>query len=239
MAGLFIAGTDTSVGKTVITAGLAAYLRDLGFDSGVMKPVESGCLSGSRDSDSYYLKRISQSPHDIDLLNTYAFEAALAPGVAAQMEGTEISFERIGESYKRLELLHSVVLVEGAGGLMVPLGREKTIVDLIRYLELPVLLVGKMALGTVNHTLLSLDYLSRRGIPVVGVVLNCTSRKLDHSAKFNRSTLSQWTSIPIWGEVDHIPRLMDRNCIIENIRSGIGDAVDRYFQVDEKISQVT
>src|SRR5262249_26089394 len=146
MSGLFITGTDTAVGKTLITAGIAAYLRARGLDVGVMKPVESGCLSGAPSSDSVYLKKISQSTDDLDLINTYAFEPPLAPGVAAALEGVEISFDRILESFRRLELLHSMVLVEGAGGLLVPLSAKKTIADLIEFLGLPVLLVARLGL---------------------------------------------------------------------------------------------
>jgi dethiobiotin synthetase len=229
LAGLFIAGTDTGVGKTVITAGIAGYLRTREVDCGVMKPVEAGSLSGSKDSDSVYLKRISDSPDDLDLINTYAFEAPLAPGVAAEQQGAEINFDRIYESYKKLEILHPQVLVEGAGGLIVPLGKHRSLVDLIKYLNLPVLLVARLGLGTLNHTLLSLAYLENQGIPVAGVVLNCDRRRPDLSARYNRSTLEQWTRVPIWGIVDHITRLKNREEVIQTIESGIGDSIDEYF----------
>ena len=208
---------------------MAGYLRDKGIDCGVMKPVESGCLSGAKDSDTSYLKRISESPDDIDLINTYAFEAPLAPGVAAKEEGAKIDFDRIIESYKRLELMHRHVLVEGAGGLIVPLSSDQTMVDLIQYLELPVLLVGRLGLGTINHTLLSLDYLKQKNIPVVGVVLNSDTRKQDLSVRFNRSTLAEWTDIPIWGVVDSIPRLKNREEVIAKIATGLGESIDEYF----------
>jgi len=230
MAGLFVTGTDTNVGKSLVTAGIAAYLREHGVDAGVMKPVESGCLSGSPSSDSAYLKKISQSSDDLDLINTYAFEAPLAPGVAAAMEGIEISFDRILESYHRLELLHSTVLVEGAGGLQVPLGPRRNVADLIAALGIPVLLVARMSLGTLNHTLLSLDYLERREIPVVGVVFNCTEEKLDLSAKHNLQTFAEWSDVPIWGMVGHVAKTRDRREILGKIRVGIGAALEHYFK---------
>ncbi len=229
MAGLFIAGTDTGVGKTVVTAGMAAYLRQKGMDCGVMKPVESGCLSGAKGSDTYYLKRMSGCTDDLDLINAYAFEAPLAPGVAAQQEGITIEFERIAEGLRHLELLHPWVLVEGAGGLLVPLSQDQSMVDLIAFLGLPVLLVARLGLGTLNHTLLSLAYLESRQIPVVGVVLNALTQKTDLSARFNRHTLSQWTEVPVWGSVDPIRRLKDRKTLIATIASGLGEALDEYF----------
>lgn len=230
MAGLFITGTDTGVGKTIVTAGLAALLRDRGFDAGVMKPLETGCLSGATGSDSVYLKKISRSTDDLDLINTYAFQAPLAPGVAAQLEGVEISFDLIQERYRRLELLHPFVLVEGAGGLLVSVGRKRTMVDLIEHLELPVLLVARLGLGTVNHTLLSLEYLEKRQIPVAGIVLNTLEKKQDFSCKFNRATLSEWTEVGIWGTLDHLARPTNRKEILEKIRSGIGTAFEQYLQ---------
>lgn len=229
MAGIFIAGTDTGVGKTVVTAGLAAYLRQRGMDTGVMKPVESGCLSGSPESDSYYLKKISKSPDDLDLINTYAFQAPLAPGVAASLEGMEISFETVAEAYRRLELLHPLVLVEGSGGLLVPLRPQQTVVDLIEYLKLPVLLVAKMALGTINHTLLSIHYLRGRNIPIAGVVFNCATAKNDPSARYNLGTLAEWTDVPIWGVVSPIKKLKDSEAVVAKIREGIGEQADHYF----------
>lgn len=231
MPGLFIAGTDTSVGKTVVTAGLAAYLRTRGVDCGVMKPVESGCLSGSKASDTNFLKRMAQIPDDVDMINCYAFEAPLAPGVAAEQEGVAIDFEKIREGLQRLELIHSVVLVEGAGGLLVPLGKGRSIADLIAYLEFPVLLVGRSGLGTINHTLLSLEYLRQRGIPVVGVVLNTVRRHGDPSRQFNRNTLAQWTDVPVWGMVDFISRWKNRGEIIRVIEASLGPSVEGYFKI--------
>lgn len=230
MPGLFIVGTDTGVGKTIVTAGLAAYLRQRGFDCGVMKPVESGGMSGAPDSDSAYLKKISGSKDDIDLINTYAFEAPLAPGVAAQLEGVKISFDHIKERYRRLELLHPFVLVEGAGGLLVPLGKDKTLLDLIRYLELPVLLVARLGLGTVNHTLLSLECLSRNEIPVAGIVLNTTSLEPDLSTKYNRMTISEWTSIWIWGTLRYLKRKKNPAEIARAVGEDLGRAFEQYLK---------
>ncbi len=231
MAGLFITGTDTNVGKTLVTAGLAAYLRESGVDAGVMKPVESGGLSGSSSSDSVFLKKISQSSDDLDLINTYAFEAPLAPGVAARLEGVEISFDRILESFRRLELLHKTVLVEGAGGLRVPLGPGRCVSDLIAALEIPALVVARMGLGTINHTLLTLEALERREIPVAGIVFNCDQKESDPSAKHNLKTLAEWTSVPVWGVIAHLDRPRDRQEILGKIKVGIGAAVERYFGI--------
>jgi len=230
MSGIFIAGTDTNVGKTVVTAALAAYFRSRGIDAGVMKPVESGCLSGAEGSDSVYLKRISQSPDDLDLINTYAFEKAVAPGVAAKLEGVEVNFDRIAESYRRLELMHSLVLVEGAGGLLVPLAPGKDVVDLIEFLDLPVLLVGRAGLGTVNQTLLSLHYLASRGIKVLGWILSKTSREADVSCEYNVASIRERTDLPFWGRLDFISRLKDRETILEKVQQDLGLSLERFLK---------
>lgn len=229
MPSLFITGTDTAVGKSLVTAGLAAFLRKQGIDCGVMKPVESGCIPGSPQSDAYYLKSISGVHDALDEINCYTFKAALAPGIAARQERRNISFSKIAKAYQSLRAKHESMLVEGAGGLMVPLVGKKNIADLIAYLKLPVLLVGRLGLGTLNHTLLSLEYLQKRKIRVAGIVLNSHTAKLDESAKSNLKILSEWTRVPIWGKVDYLENTQDKKSLIQAIRKGIGKPALDFF----------
>jgi len=231
MAGLFITGTDTGVGKTIVTAGIAAYLKERGFHVAAMKPVESGCLSGAPESDSVYLKKMIPLADDLDLINTYAFEPALAPGLAARLEGVEISFDRILENFHRLELLHRFVLVEGAGGLRVPLAPGREVGDLIAAMKLPVLVVARMALGTVNHSLLTLEALERRGLPVAGLVLNCVGKELDASARYNAELLADRSQAPVWGVLGHLDKIRDRPALVAKVRAGLGAALERYFKI--------
>src|SRR4030095_1826448 len=137
---LFIAGTDTNVGKTVVAGALAAFLRKRGCQVGVMKPLESGCLSGVRakgrgkvltKSDSLFLKEMAGTKDDLDLINTYAFEAPLAPGVAAEQEGVPIQMERILDNFQKLSMIHELLIVEGAGGVLVAIGGDKLVGRLI------------------------------------------------------------------------------------------------------------
>ncbi|MCB1215214.1 MAG: dethiobiotin synthase [Deltaproteobacteria bacterium] len=231
MPGLFIAGTDTHVGKTLVTAGLAAYLRSLGVDCGVYKPVESGTLSGVRGSDSETLKRLSGVPDDLDLINVYAFEAPLAPGIAAKGQKVRIQMDRLVYAYKRLQLLHEWVLVEGAGGLLVPLSGKKSIVDLIKVLKLPVLLVGRLGLGTINHTLLSYHYLRQENIPVAGVVLSQSKKQEDLSAHSNIQTLKNWGEVPMWGVLRYINRKNSRKELIKKVSAGFGNQANQFFKI--------
>lgn len=227
---LFITGTDTNVGKTVVAGALAAFLRSKGKSVGVMKPLESGCLSGVRPkgkgslmtkSDSLYLKEMAESKDDLDLINTYAFISPLAPGVAAALEGVEISLDKIIENFIKLSLIHEIVIVEGAGGLLVPVTPSKLVVDLIKMLKAQVLVVGRAGLGTINHTLLTLSYLEKENIEVAGVVLNHLSAEEDLSAQYNLKTLQQWTNIPLWGEFTYLKKVNDRAELISAFESSL------------------
>lgn len=229
MPGLFIAGTDTGVGKTIVTAGIAGFLQKQDIDCGVMKPVESGTVFGAQESDAYFLKKVSGVSDDLNLINLYTFKDPLAPGLAAEQEGVSIEFERISQAYQRLSQTHRHILVEGAGGLFVPLTSKQTIVDLIAYLQLPVLLVGRLGLGTLNHTLLSLEYLKQRKIPIAGVVFNNTSADSDLSTQTNPQVLQQWTEVPFWGVVGNIGDPKSKEEVIAAVGKVIGKRVMDYL----------
>lgn len=174
----FITATDTNAGKTRITAGLARALRGMGVDVGVMKPVETGCKESDGalvPADAVALKEAANSPDPLDLINPYRFAAPLAPSIASRMAGVEISLSRIGERFQEIAGRHGVTLVEGAGGLLVPLTDDKTIADLILYLGIPAIIVAPNHLGAVNHTALTVECARKRGIEVKGVVLNNAS----------------------------------------------------------------
>jgi len=236
---LFITGTDTHVGKTVVAGALAAFLRSKRIRVGVMKPLESGCLSGVRpkgkkkgltQSDSLYLKEMAGTSDDIDLINTYAFEAPLAPGVAAELEGVRISLDRILENFQKLSLIHEFLLIEGAGGILVPISRNKRIVDLIEILKTPVLLVAPAHLGTINHTLLTLSYLERMGLEVAGVILNHTGPEKDLSSRYNLRTLGQWTHASLWGELPFQENLNDPSAMGRAFERNLGESFQGWMK---------
>ncbi len=231
---LFIAGTDTGVGKTLVTAGLGLYLQERGRSCVAMKPIESGCEWGASTSDAVFLQQVLKSEAPLSDLNLYSLRAPLAPGVAAELEGVSLDLLRVRERFECLRTRHDWTLVEGAGGLMVPLGPRQTMVDLIELLKIPVLLVARLGLGTLNHTLLSLDYLQRRGIPVVGVVLNTTvshtQTQSDLSERYNEATLRQWTSIPVLGVMGHIIQTTNAEEILMRVNCDLAPALDVYFQ---------
>ncbi len=204
-SGIFITGTDTGVGKTLVTGGLAALLKESGVDVGVMKPVESGCRreeTGLVPEDARFLREMAGCRDELELINPYALEHPLAPALAAELEGVDIQLAVIREAYLTLASRHELVLVEGAGGMLVPVTSRYFMVDLARELGgLPLLVVVPAHLGTINHTLLSLYYARREGIDVLGIVMNQTSPQFGLPESLNREALSRWGGVPFLGSL--------------------------------------
>ena len=171
--GFFITGTDTGVGKTLVSAGLSLYLRQSGIDVGVMKPAETGVSETSAAGpDAELLRWAAGSGDELDEISPYRFKAALAPAVAASREQVRINYSELVERATALIKRHQFTLIEGAGGLMVPLAVGLLMADLARALKLPLLLVVRPGLGTINHTLLTLFCARAMEIPVAGYLIN-------------------------------------------------------------------
>jgi dethiobiotin synthetase len=172
---IFITGTDTGVGKTVAAAALARLLLEWGANVGVMKPVTSGCReeSGRLVSEDAELLAWSAGLAGVDAdVAPYILRQPIAPAEAAGRDGVRIDFRIIGAAFTRLASRYDFVIVEGAGGLMVPLVEGLLVADLVNYLSLPLLVVTRPNLGTVNHTLLTCFAAKQLGITVSGVVIN-------------------------------------------------------------------
>ncbi len=165
--GLFVAGTDTGVGKTWCTVGLVAHLRALGRTAVAMKPVECG---GREDSLALRLACGGDAAPPLDEINPYSLPDPLAP--ASMRPPPQIDFARILAAYRGLAADGEIVLVEGAGGWLVPLDRERTMADLAAALGLPVLVVAANRLGVLNHTLLTVRAIRAAGLECRGVFLN-------------------------------------------------------------------
>ncbi len=205
--GIFITGTDTEVGKTLIAAGLVAALKEQGIDVGVMKPLESGAPSfGSAPipRDAVYLREIAGVYDDLDLINPYCFQAPLAPGMAAEKEGVKIDLQRIKVPYDELKDSHQFMVVEGAGGLLVPITQGLLLPDLIKFLDLPLLLVARSSLGTINHTLLTLFYCQQEGLEVKGVIMNKSTADADPSEESNAQVITQFSGVPVLGSFPYL-----------------------------------
>lgn len=167
--GVFVTATDTGAGKTAVTAGIAAVLRGRGVDVGVFKPVSSGGAADAR-----FLAKAAGVADALELVNPVRLAAPLSPNVAAELEGRQVPLGPIVDAYHRLIRLHDVVLVEGVGGLLVPIRDDFLVADLAGRLDLPLLLVARAALGAINHTMLTLEAAKTRNLETRGVIYNTT-----------------------------------------------------------------
>jgi dethiobiotin synthetase len=204
--GIFITGTDTGVGKTFIACGLAALLRDFGYRVGVMKPAESGCTE--RDGqlfpeDAVLLKKASGCEVPLDKICAYPLREPLAPSVAAERQNITIDIEKLIDTYNEICSSHDITLVEGAGGLMVPLLPSYTYADFARVLKLPLVVVAANRLGMINHLLLTLEHARCKGLSVLGYVLNQVESELSLAAETNREALATLTAVACAGEFSY------------------------------------
>lgn len=202
--GLFITGTDTGVGKTLVACGLAFALRGLGCKVGVMKPVETGCAEKEGQlfpQDASYLKDASGCEEPLQKICPYPLPIPLAPSVAAQRAGVTIDLSLLCELYDEISSAHGITLVEGAGGLLVPLQSRCTTADLVRMLKLPLVVVVANRLGALNHALLTLEHASCLGLPVLGYILNHMESLPSPAAETNARTLQSLTSHTCLGEI--------------------------------------
>ncbi|MDR6224774.1 dethiobiotin synthase [Desmospora profundinema] len=198
--GLFVTATDTEVGKTVVTAGLALTLRQRGTDTEVMKPVQSGHMWNDPQGDIWKLWNWTNSRTPLEELIAYSYAPAVAPALAARLENRPILLEPVLEKLDRLRRHHEVVLVEGAGGLMVPLGRDWTVADLALAIGWPLVIVARPTLGTINHTVLTVMAARLKGLEPAGIILN--GQKQNDSGpglSYNVETIQQLTGVPVLG----------------------------------------
>jgi len=200
---IFVTGTDTGIGKTVVSASLAAFLSlEEHLDVGVMKPFESGVPktdSSQTMRDASLLKKASGSADTILDINPYTFEAPLAPEIAARLEDTVIDIDVLTRQFDNLANRHDVLIVEGAGGVLVPIKRGFFFADLIKAWDIPAIIVSRLGLGTINHTLLTTLLLRSMGISVGGVILNDTDGATDPAVKTNPELLREYLNVPLLG----------------------------------------
>ena len=199
---VFVTATDTGVGKTQVAAALLSLLADAGLRPAPFKPYESGCARLSRPADALELRAAARSTDPLDDVCVHRFRAPLAPGVAAARMGRSPDFRAVLAAYQRFG--DRPLVVEGAGGLLVPLDRRRDVIDLIEALQLPVVLVARAGLGTLNHTGLSLRLLESRRVPVRAVVLSRGSPARDPSVEDNAAWLAARHRVPVLGPVPYI-----------------------------------
>lgn len=228
-AGIFITGTDTGVGKTVVAAGLAMVLRERGVKVGVMKPVATGCQGeGKRlvSGDAVYLFEAAENEYP-PLSNPLRFRNPLAPSVASVIEKKEIQIDKILKAYQELQKHYDFIIVEGIGGLLVPITKEYFVANLIHEMNLPVVIVTRGGLGSINHTLLTVDAAVIRGFEVRGIIFNRLPRvNLSLSEITNPKVVHDLTGVPILGTLPDVEDVDVDRCSFGNLKEIFKERID-------------
>jgi dethiobiotin synthetase len=173
--GLFVTGTDTGVGKTAVAAAMARHLHRAGHRVGVCKPIASGCAetdSGLVSDDALSLRDAVGGAMSLDLINPLRYRRALAPAAAIDEGEPPIDWSCLAAALAELDHRSDLLILEGIGGLLVPLDRRSTLLDLAAAIGYPVLVVTRPALGTLNHTAMTCSHIRRAGLPLAGLVVN-------------------------------------------------------------------
>lgn len=199
--GVFVAGTDTEVGKTFVAGLIIKQLKQKGVNVGVMKPV----ATGSR-KDAIFLKKVAGIKDSLELINPVFLKKPLAPWVAAGLNGERINLGKIWKAYKILKKKYDYLVVEGAGGLLVPITKEIYMIDIARRFGLPLVIVSRPGLGTINHTLLTANYARNHEISLAGFVINYTRPyKKGLAERTNPRVISRLGKIKLLGVVPYKP----------------------------------
>lgn len=202
---IFVTGTDTDVGKTIITAGLAAVMQSLGYKAGVYKPFQSGAVEKNGFLVSPDLAYVKKLDFYVETLCTYLLKAPTAPYVAAELEGVSINPAIVAREFQTLRQACEVVLVEGAGGLMVPVNKETMMADVAKLLDIPLLIVARPNLGTINHTILTINQAKHMGLDIAGVIINRYPEGTNDAAiKTAPRLIEEYTDVDILGIVPNI-----------------------------------
>jgi dethiobiotin synthetase len=201
----FVTGTDTGVGKTAVSCGLLAAAAAKGLRTAAVKPVAAGCDENGQNEDALYLQAAMTGDLEYSQINPVALEAAIAPHIAAQLEGKSLQASRLAGLCRGVMLGGAdLVLIEGAGGWRVPLNPRETLADLAIELQVGVIMVVGMRLGCINHALLTAEAIQRDGLQLVAWVANQPGPRMDRHEE-NLETLVQLLPAPLLGDVPLVP----------------------------------
>jgi dethiobiotin synthetase len=212
MKGIFVTGTDTGIGKTIITGLLAQYLQGKGYKVITQKWIQTGSKNCPSDIN-LHLRLMKRRKKDINkylpYMSSYTFKFASSPHLAARLEKRKIEVNKIKKSFGFLSKKFDFVIVEGAGGALVPFNKKRLIIDVAKQLNLPVLVVAGNKLGAINHTLMTIEAIKKRNMKRVGIIFNNQSAKISKTIlKDNPRIVKKLTSETILGT---LPRLKDKD----------------------------
>lgn len=231
--GIFITGTGTEIGKTVIAGCLAATLKDAGINVGVMKPICSG-----DNLDAQYLKHAAQVNDSLTLINPIYLKYPLAPSVSARIQDKEIDINEIDEAIDILSKKYDFLIVEGVGGIAVPIKDDYFVAHLIHHLQMPILIVADVGLGTINHTMLTVSFAQAFNLKIVGIILNQHNPNEPGLAEqTNPHEIEKITQVPVIGVLPYQKRLdcanPDRNFMVDFFSQHVDN--NRIRQITETI----
>jgi len=196
---LFITGTDTHVGKTNVTAALVRHLREQGRSVCALKPIATGGMPISEDT-----RMLAEVSHQsFEAVTRWTFPEPVAPSLATRLHGVKLTLKDLCAPIREANC--EWLLVEGVGGLLCPLTATETVADWIAELNMPMLVVARRSLGTLNHTLMTLEVAHRRGLDVYGLIVNETAPVLGLAEETNLHELRRWISVPMHGVLPYTP----------------------------------
>ncbi len=207
---LFIAGTDTDVGKTYVTAGIATTLCKMSVDVGVMKPFAAGIAQkkGFKSEDVGIISRAAQLNDPEKLVNPQFFPISASPYTAWKSLKIKPKVSTILSSFKKLSVLHKIILVEGIGGVMTPIMKNYYVTNLIKDMKIPAVIVTRTKVGTVNHTIMTVRMCEKYKIPMKGIIINDFDSNGYNTKELTRD-LKNLLNIPILGTIPFVDDLSD------------------------------
>ena len=217
MKSFFVTGTDTGIGKTAFTCGLASLLRVSGIDVGVMKPFATGIpqKNGFQSEDVSMLVNSSGVSDPESLVNPYFFAIPASPYSAAKKLGRQIDLDLVLSSFDKLRSTHDVMLVEGIGGIMTPILKDYFVIDLIKDLNLDAMVVIGSKIGAINHTMLTIDACKKHGIRILGLIINQTDKNgydLDELGQ----DLTLLSGVDVISKIPNLDKIEDITTILKN-----------------------
>lgn len=229
---IFITGTDVNVGKTFITAAIAALMQSLGYKTGVYKPFQIGAEEKNgflMSPDLAYIKKVDGF---LDTACTYIMKTTSSPYIAAEIDKLHIDITAIARDYKQLNEKCELVLTEGVGGLCVPISSNYLLSDIVKFLNLPIIIVANPDLGTINHTLLTINYAKQQGLNVRGVIINKYPQGSDSIAiRTAPRLIEEYSDAKVLGIIKDIENahLLTPSALIDTILNSVD--IEKIFQI--------
>lgn len=231
--GFFVTGTDTGVGKTIIAGAIIKAIQFLGHKTCGMKPVESGCgLEGDTliPFDGTLLKQYSHSDEPITLITPCCLKSPLAPLPASEIDGIRVNISEIKNAFHKLQSKYETIVVEGIGGLMVPITEDYFSIDIMKDFGLPLIIVAKPGLGTINHIMLTVHHALEKGLDIAGIVLNYAQPPENSLAEeTNPRLLEQICQIPVIGTFPYLKKLEENEIEKAAIKNFNLDQLKKYL----------